>query len=179
MRKSPYISWVVLIGAIAAFFLVAYQAEVIRGKAHVRASQIAEAEQKSDKGAFAERTRAIIAETQEERAELEAFAHLDIIKTVELLEAAGKSAGVTVTVANATAETGIVLSSGERLQPVAIAVNASGTYGALTHLIELYERLPLAAQIQQLDLDRSTNAKDARTWNLSMRLRILALAPSL
>ncbi len=181
MRHLSLISWVFLAGSIALFVFVVYQAGAIRRSAEVQAIRAADQEAQGDKSARAQRLSAIIADTVSERAQLDAFATLDVVAAVEMLEQAGKSAGINVTVAGANAESGTQLPTGEMLQPVAFSINASGPYASLMHAVELYERLPLAIQIRQLDIVRNTaTTKNApRTWDLSMRVRILAIVPTL
>lgn len=179
MRHLSFISWFFLAGSIATFVFVVYQAGAIRATAEVQAIHAEDQEAQGDKSARAQRLSSIITETEDERAQLDAFAKLDVVAAVEMLEAAGKSAGIDVTVAGAHAESGTALATGELLQPITFAVNASGSYAALIHAVELYERLPLAVQIQQLDIVRDTGLGAGRNWNLSMRIRILVIATSL
>ncbi len=178
MRHLTYLSWLALVGSIALFATLIYLAGVIQDQAHVRAALAADREQEIDRSTYAQRVRAVIAETEDERAALDAFGRLDVVTVVEMLEAVGQSAGVKVTVAGADTEGGTALTSGEVLQPTVFSVNASGSYAALMHAAELYERLPLAVQIEQLVIQRDS-AESGRVWNLAMRIRILAITPAL
>ncbi len=178
MRHLASLSWFALLGSIALLALVVYQAGAIREEARTRAAFAADREQQSDRSAYAQRVAAVIAETEDERAKLDAFAKLDVVSVVELLESAGTSAGLTVTVAGAQAESGAQLPTGELVQPVAFSVNTSGSYAAVMRALDLYEHLPLASQIEQLDIARDASGS-GRTWSLSMRIRIMTLAPSL
>ncbi len=178
MRHLSSLSWLALLTSVALFALVVYQAGVIREDARVRAAFTADREYQSDRSAYAQRVTAVIAETEDERAKLDAFAKIDVVTVIELLESAGESAGVTVRVAGAQAESGTQLPTGELLQPVAFSVNASGSYAAVMHALDLYEHLPLAAQIEQLDIARDGSG-NGRTWSLSMRIRVMTIATSL
>lgn len=179
MRPIVYLSWLSLAAAIALLVFVYLQADIIRAAAERRATTLAEQDQQIDRSAHAQRVAAILVETEAERAMLDQFARLDVVAAVELLEQAGKSAGVIVTVTGANTETSGSAEGGESLKPIAFSINASGSYAALMHAVELYERLPVALQIDQLDIERDQAVANGRTWNLSLRVRMLAIAPTL
>ena len=177
MRPIVYLSWASLIASIALLFFVYVQADTIHQAAEARATTLAEQEQQSDRSAHAERVATILAETEAERAMIDQFARFDVVGAVELLEQAGESAGVSVKVTGANTETSGA--EADSLQPIAFTIHASGSYAALMHALELYERVPVALQIDQLDIERDRGLANGRTWNLTLRVRMLAIPPSL
>lgn len=179
MRTIVYLSWVSLAVSIALLFFVYMQAETIRTAAEKRAATLAEQEQSSDRSAYAQRVATILAETEAERALIDQFVHLDVVAAVELLEQAGKNAGVTVSVTGANTETSGLGTEADSLQPIGFMIRASGSYAALMHALELYERLPVALQIDQLEIERDQGVASGRTWNLTLRVRMLVITPSL
>lgn len=179
MRPIVYLSWISLVASVALLFFVYMQADAIRGAAEKRAATLAEEEQSSDRSAYAQRVALILAETEAERAMIDQFARFDVVAAVELLEQAGKSAGVTVNVTGANTETSGFGAETDSLQPIGFAIRASGSYTALMHALELYEHLPVALQIDQLDIERDRGVASGRTWNLTLRVRMLAITPSL
>jgi hypothetical protein len=172
-------SWIALAISIGLLACAVYGASMIREEAALHAERAAGQEQLADRSIRAERMSAILLDTVEERAQLESLARLDVVALVELLEATARSAGIEATVASADAQEGTELPGGEQLQPIAVAINGSGSYAALMHAIELYEHLPLAIQIDQIDMARDQSSTTEGAWSLALRLRILTITPLL
>lgn len=179
MKPIVYLSWVSLVASIALFSFVYTQADTIHRAAEKRATTLAEQEQSSDRSVYAQRVHTILAETVEERAVIDAFARLDVVAAVELLESAGSAAGVSVTVTGTNSDVGGMASEVESLSPLDFTIRASGSYAALAHAVELYEHLPVALQIDQLDIERDQGIKNGRMWNLTLRVRMFAITPGL
>jgi len=181
MERTIYFSWFLLLLALLAFGAVVYEAGEIRIAATERASAASQAEQQLDRSAHSQRVSAIAADTKKERDQLDAFAHLDIVRSVQLLEGAGRGAGVNATVTSANAEgDSIDLPGGEQLQTVVFSVVGEGSFANVMHAVELYEHLPLASEVLQLDIERASGAKEQKAaWRMTIRIRVLTIVTGL
>ena len=156
---------------------VGYVAETLQVTATERAASIQTEAQQQDRTAYAQRIGAIASDTADERAELEAFMHLDIVSAAEEFERVGTRAGATVHVTDATPQSGgTTLANGETLQWISFSVAAEGSYASLMRALKLYENLPLALEINELELQQ---AGESSTWQMTLRIRVLAITSDL
>lgn len=180
MTRIIYLSWALLVASLLFFGAVYYEAGAIQSAAESRANAASDAERQLDKSAYSQRVHAIATDTKDERDQLDSYAHLDIVSTVQMLEDTGKSAGVTANVTDALPSGDAQdLPGGEKLQTVSFSLLADGTYQNLIRAAMLYEQLPLASHVVQLDIERA-DAKDAKApWHMTIRIRITTIAAGL
>ena len=128
MNRIILFSWFLLIASLVFFGAVVYETGLIQADAAERASAASAADQQLDRSAYAQRVHAIVVDTKSERDQLDAFAHLDIVGSVQMFEGTGKDAGITATVTDATPESdGTDVPGGEKLQSVVFSITAAGS----------------------------------------------------
>lgn len=172
MRSLTLLSWAFLAIATLAVAAAAYAGQALQDAATAHAVSAQAEAQQLDRKAYAARVEAIALETEDERAELEAFMHLDIVSAAGEFERVGARAGAAVSVTDATPQGGIELQGGGNLQWIAFAIAADGSYESLMRTLELYESLPLALEVTQLELDQ---VDGVRSWRMTLRIRVLAI----
>ncbi|MBV9159900.1 MAG: hypothetical protein JO019_04880 [Candidatus Kaiserbacteria bacterium] len=178
MPRFAYLSWVSLAASVALLGALIYGALSIQSSALDRANEIAQSAQESDKSAYNERLHSLAAETKDERAQLDTFAHMDIVTLVQMLEDVGKKTGTGAQVSDASAAgNGVALPGGENLQPVVFTLSAKGSFQQLMRAVSLYERLPLAVHIDDLDIehDPDTDTAPATGWHMTARIRVTSV----
>jgi Tfp pilus assembly protein PilO len=114
--------------------------------------------------------------TKDQRASIDALVGMDIVSIVNTIEDTGIVAGVGAKVINAESDVNVIKIGNESLRAVLFRVEATGSYAALAHLVELYERLPMLASIDQIDIERQGDAR-AGTWNMIVRIRVFTNSP--
>lgn len=173
MRDTPLFSWILLTAAVGALFCAVYAALAIQDAAAAYAAEAKTEAQQLDRKAYAARVGAIALDTKDERAELESFMQLDIVSAAEEFERVGARAGAAVSVTDASPQAdGTELPGGGTLHWITFAIAAEGSYASIMRALELYEQLPLALEITQLEL---TKAGDASAWRMTLRIRVLAI----
>ncbi len=164
-------------GTLALMFvvwaIVFYAGSSLQSSAAHRADELKTARQQSNRTAFGDRLRVLAAETKAEREQLERIAGMEIISIVNMIENAGRAAGVPATVSDALPETpAIDLPAEKRLVPVAFVVKSSGSFVDIIHMVELLELLPLPSAVSQMELERD---KDG-TWIANIKVRVFTAA---
>ena len=174
-------AWLLLGVAIAVWVGGGWWAYQIDALVSEREAAITKAAEEQAKDVAALRTRALIAETAEDRARLATLSKIDVVEAAKQIESAGMPASVKFHVRDASLEA-VPNKQSTPLQPVAFSVDAEGTFVQLIRAIALLRSLPFPVQITQIDL--STNPIDpakkvagAPQWHVSLRLRLLTTAP--
>jgi hypothetical protein len=167
MHNDTLRSWILLALALVAVLGALYVADFLQTAATARAEAAHTVAQQMDRQAFAERVGAIALDTEDERAELETFMRLDVVATAEEFERVGARSGAEVSVTDATPQ-----GDGTELQWVSFTIAAEGTYASLIRALKLYESLPTALEIAQLDLEQ---LGETGRWIMTLRARVLAI----
>jgi|GEM_PF-5149905 len=110
------------------------------------------------------------------RKELQKYA-MDIVSAGELVQQAGRDAGVTLHIAGAVTPltpTRDPARPDTAIDSTVIVIDAQGNLSRLVHLISLLETLPMPSMLQQFQLSRVGQDKKV-TWRLSAQLKIFYL----
>ena len=178
-RSIMYIALAALLLALCAWGAVLYGASEIRHLASKRAEQAIAAGREFDRTAYAQRIAALAADTEGDRMRLGELLQADIVTIIDIIEAAGKSARVTVRVSDALPAGGAeALPGGGELQAVEFIVQTTGTFSSLMQAATLFEQLPLPSSVQQIELERSTGEQSTVPWRMTTRIRVLTTALS-
>jgi hypothetical protein len=114
-------------------------------------------------------------DTESVRATLDTSARVDVTSIARALAAAGRDAGVAVSIGDASTNPGRQVPGS--LTPVTIIISADGTFGRLMLLESLLETVPVPIAIDSFALTHDTSAAGA-PWHISVRVRALASLPS-
>ena len=179
-HRLIYLGWCLSALTFVALCLLALFAWNILGSASDRADATAQAQQASADQESLLRLHSLAIDTKDERAQLDALTHTDVVSIVNMIEAAGKSAGVNVQVSDAlpvATPKAVSDKSTPPLQAVDFVLAAQGKFSALIGAIQLIENLPVPSSINQLDIALTLDVQGASTsggpWHMSVRLRVL------
>lgn len=115
----------------------------------------------------------LLRETRDERSALEKFMNTDALAAAAAIEAAGKRAGVAVTIGGAVPSQNSAVNT-ESIREVTMVANAEGEFPLLMRAAEIFETLPFPSRIESYELsslDRRPGQKDP--WQLVARIRVL------
>jgi hypothetical protein len=180
MKSRSLIALTVLVIALVAFVGLFYVSGALLSAADNRAQEIETRARALDRAAQTQRVHAAVAETADERAAIDGIVNIDIVSTAQLLEDTGGRAGANMKVTNAAPGTGTTaLAGGDTLRPMLFTLAGDGSLSALLKAVQLYERMPLAARVTQLQFTRTPESGAAKPWHLDLNLQVLATTPSL
>lgn len=171
------IAWCLLAIAVCAWGGVAYAAQTIKSTALQRTNDSQLALTKANQAAMNRRIDALAQSTKEKREALSAIAGADVVSIIDMIDAAGKTAGITAKVSDAAVSGSQQLGkNGDSLRGVVFNVQGAGTFTQVMHAASLYEKLPLLSSIDQMDIERSQSSDPkAAPWQITIRIRVLTL----
>jgi len=123
-------------------------------------------EEAVQKNTYAASIRALLRDIEKERAELDGITQgYDPVETIRIIEEAGRTAGVTVTVNAVTS--GTPAPEDPTLTSFVINLDMAGPFERMHRFAALMETLPLPAEIEQARFE-----KLEKTWNGGMIIRV-------
>jgi len=180
MRTFTFIAWVSLLLGFGAWAGIYFFYETIQEKETARTQRLRSIEQSTQQQTSAARIQALVNDTKDSRAALDAIMTTELLSAVKTVESVGKPLGLVVHVENASpsgSKTGL-------LHAVSFALSADGSYSSLMRLLQLFETIPLPAIVEQASINKQSDdpkadaPKDApkALWHLELRLKVLTLA---
>jgi hypothetical protein len=172
------ISWIMLVIALASWAGVGYAAHVIKATAIKRANDTKLAQTKANQAVLNQKVEALAESTKEKRDQLSAIAGADVVSIIDVIDAAGKTAGIEARVSDASVAGQQQLGkTGDTLRGVAFNVQGTGTFVQVMHAAELYEKLPILSSIDSIDIEKvqGSDPKTANLWHISARIRVQTL----
>ncbi len=164
--------------AVASWAGVAYAAHTITSTAIKRSNDTKLAQTKANQAALNQKVEALADSTKEKRDQLAALAGADVVSIIDVIDAAGKTAGIDAKVSDASVAGSQQLGkNGDTLRGVAFNVQGTGTFTQIMHAAQLYERLPLLSSIDQFDIEKVpvSDPKQANLWHITARIRVQTL----
>lgn len=181
MRTSTptYLAYVALAVAVCAWIAVGYFSWFIRSERMTYTDRIAEVAQESGKIAADARLHALASGSMERSAKLDTIFAPEVSSIIGTIRSVGISAGVPIKI-NA-ALPALMPKSQKDIHAVAFVIESSGSFATMMQVLALFETLPIPSSIEVVDLSQSSqsvpNARVARPWNMSIKLRVLTTAP--
>jgi len=174
--RITYIAALLSFLALCAWGIVGYASFEIHRVAKERAERARIAEQEGNRAAYSQRISVLAAETETDRARLKGLVDKDVVSIIEAIEAAGRSARVSARVSDAVPAGGAEeIPGGGEMQAVEFIVQATGSFASLMQAAALFEKIPLAASLQQIEFER--NASDqGPPWRMTARIQVLTTA---
>lgn len=176
-KTITYIEWIVFPLALFAWVAVGYFAWAISTDEADRTALVKITQVTESKGAVAVRLHAIVQDTAAQRAQLDSALRVDVVSVVDMIEAAGKAAGVNIAVSNAQPESAPSpkATRGSQVMATGFAIEAEGKFPALMHAVQLFETLPVPSKLERLDIEHmaSTSSRASHTWHMSAYIRVL------
>jgi hypothetical protein len=175
--KLTSFAWPLLIFAVLAWAAVGIFAWTILSDEADRVVRVQNAQEAEQKEASAKRLHAIAQDTEFTRGQLDDILDVDVISVVDMIEAAGKAAGVKLVVSSVQPENAPPLQGRGTSQVIAtgFVVEAQGRFASLMHAVQLFETLPVPAKVGRLDIERiqvgDTGTSDM--WRLNAQIHML------
>ena len=172
MTRITLVSWgglFIALALLAGFGVMVWQLGEVRTKVATREANLIASDEKDRTSA---QLQTLMRDTRDERAALAERVSTDALAAAATIEAAGKKAGVVVSIASAVTEANVNASSD--LRTVAFVANAVGEFSNLMHTAELLEALPFPSSIDSYEfssLDPEKGQKDP--WRMSVRIRAI------
>lgn len=176
-KTVKLISWIAIAVAILAWSGVILSANMIRSTAIQRSNDTRAALTKANQTALNKRVDTLAQNTKEKREQLTALAGADVVSIIDVIDSAGKSAGLDAKVSDAAVGgTQQLGKNGDTLRAVVFNVQGNGTFAQVMHAAALYEKLPLLSSIDQLDIEKvQSSDPKAPAWHISARIRVQTL----
>ncbi len=170
-------SWIVIALALAAWGGVFASAYMIRSTAIQRSNDTKDALTKANQAALNNRVQTLAENTKESRDQLAAIAGSDVVGVIDVIDAAGKRAGLNAKVSDAAVGgTQQLGKNGDTLRAVVFNVQGEGSFAQVMHAAALYEKLPLLSSIDQMDIEKiQTTDPKAPAWRIAVRIRVQTL----
>ncbi len=111
--------------------------------------------------------------TADNTANLNSLLNVDVLGIASDIEDAGKASGA-ATVIGAASSQSVKVSGATDLHTLEFIVTASGTFSQVMRAAQLFESLPLASTIEELDFSHQSSGTPA--WQLSARIKVLTTA---
>src|SRR3989344_2866512 len=149
MHRLPvsYLSWLTLAVAIVLWVGVGFAAWTISHEESARTVRMTQEEEESIQQAAMLRLHMLARETRGARTELENIAHRDVVEILDLIEGAGRDAGISVKIGESLSADS---TSDAPFGSATFVVEASGTFAQVVHAAALFESLPAPSSLPQL-----------------------------
>jgi hypothetical protein len=179
MRFSSFMAWPLLLIAVFAWSGVLYFTYAIDALEASYATTVQDEHQSSVQQQSIVRMHALVQETSDERARLDAILNIDVPAIANLLKSVG-SAGVPVKLSGALPEIAPPAAArGPEVSAVGFALEADGSFSALMHTLQLLEDLPLASTVSRVDIQRVGDPNGKTTsWHMNVYVKVLTAISS-
>ncbi|MEK7133807.1 MAG: hypothetical protein AAB804_01925 [Patescibacteria group bacterium] len=172
-----YIGWPLLLLTVLVWVGVGMFAQTILADEESQVFRMQQTQEAENKDASTIRLHALAQDTEQKRGQLDAILRVDVVSIVDMIEAAGKAAGVKLIVNNAQPENTPLpqTANGTQVIVTGFVVEAQGTFASLMHLIRLFETFPLPSKIGRFDMERisATGPGTSGGWRINAHIRIL------
>lgn len=133
----------------------------------------ASTEQEAGRDATEVRLKALLDQTERERAALDEFIKVDILKAVDYIEETGRIAGVALKVGDATPLAKEGNQPPGSLNEVFLVVTADGSFAQLMHAEMLLESLLIPSIVEEVEWNKTGSGSGPGLWHFTARLRLL------
>lgn len=174
MKNSlTLVSFVALILAIAAWGGVWFLFSDISTRLTERAQAVSTNEIQSSKQENATEMHALVSQTTAQRVQLDSDVSTDVVGIASQIDAAGTSAGVQTTIGSASV---LATSAAAGVSQLAFVVQADGSFAQVWRAAQLFQSLPLASQVTELDFEEIPGSNATPQWQLTAHIDVLTSA---
>lgn len=173
-RPLVPVAFVVFALSLAAWGGVWFLFSDISGRLAARADALSSAGQQASQQGSEIALHALVADTVEGRAQLDAAVDTDVVGIAGAINAAGKSAGARTTIGSASV---VASASSTGVSELEFVVQATGTFAQVWRTAELFQTLPLPSSASELDFEQIPNAAPSGAlWQLTAHIDVLTSA---
>ena len=173
MTRMTLIAWVSMLVALVlwgGFGVLVWQLGEVRTKVAARKTDLMVRDEKDRTSA---QLQGLMRDTRDERAALANLSTTDALAAAATIEAAGKRAGATVSIASAVSEE-VKSGASSELRTVTFVANTVSEFPRLMQVARLLEALPFPSHVDSYELsslDPEKGQKDP--WRMSVRIHAI------
>lgn len=175
MKRTALIAWgsvVVSIALWVSFGLLVWQLAEARAHVSQRESDLIARDERDRMSA---QLQTLMRDTREERETLANLSSVDALAAAATIEAVGKKAGVTVSIASAVSNEAQEGST-NNLRAVTFVANAEGDFARLMRVAQLLETLPFPSRVQSYEFSAQDVSKTQKNaWRMSVHIHAIIL----
>jgi hypothetical protein len=174
--KSSFVAWITTATACGAWVAVVLFAMYIQSMQADHETRAQETQQRIEKKVQTTYTHAVVTATADARAQLDALVNVDPASLSDLINGAGKVAGVSVQITNALSESASALNTKAGTQAFSFNAVSQGTFGAVVYAAGLLETLPVPSSVERLDFVHTPGIPGVggdSGWHLSAQVKIV------
>ena len=139
----------------------------------VHTTNISQAAAESAKQVSIARVHSFLTSTAADRQKLDGLTRMDIVSIVDMIEQAGKTAGVDAQINNVPSPIVSALARSTTLPTLDFIVQAQGTFAQVMKAAAFFQSLPVPSSVQELSFERLPGSGSA-LWHMSARVRIVS-----
>ncbi len=166
-RSIALSAWISLALAVLAWAGLGFFAWTIQQDQESRAGALSFVQASASKQAGAIRDHALISDTVQERQRLAQLGRPDVLSVADLIDTAGKAAGVDIHLGGA---------SPKGTSAIAFTLDADAKFPNLMRAISLLGTLPVSSSITRLDIERvpTLEGQTSGLWHMSAEISVAA-----
>ena len=174
MRRTLYLAWLSIAGALLLAAAVGWLAWTIERNTTARRAHALQEVQHSIRQTNKMRVHSLARETSLDRGALDILVTNDVLQMISVIERVGVDSGVEIEIGQSLAALPGTIE--QPLNTVGFVVQADGTYTALVHAVELFHSLPQPSVVDQVQLEFAEDEGKAGVWKLSVRPRCFTIS---
>ena len=173
-RSLAPLSLICLVLALAAWAGVWFLFSDISARLTAHADALSQTSVQSTERASTIALHALVADTVDQRTQLDAAVNTDVVDIANQITAAGKTAGVQTTIGSATVVTS---SQAGGVNELEFTVQSTGSFKQVWRAAQLFGTLPTPSNVSQLDFEELPNSgKGTPLWQLTAHIDVLTSA---
>jgi hypothetical protein len=177
-RNIIIFAWGMLALAVLAWIGVGFCAYQIGSLEDARDADTQSSQQSSQQAIQASYVHGIVSSSADERAQLDALTTIDPASLADMIDSAGASAGVGLTINNTSAEDVSSVGGKTAQQGFSFLATSQGSFASVMHAASLLESLPVPSSVQVINFSHPQAAPDAATgnaeWQMNAQVQILS-----
>jgi len=177
-RNTTLLAWFSLLIAIFAWVGVGFFAYQIGVLEDARAADSQSSQQRSQRSLQASYLHGIVSSSANERAQLDTLVAVDPSSLANMIDSAGTSAGVGLTISNASADNVSSVAGKTTAQGFSFLATSEGSFASVLYAAALLESLPVPSSVVEINLshgmDSSGTAGNNAAWQMNAQVQVLS-----
>ena len=177
-RNTIILTWFLALLAVLAWAGVGFCAYQIGTLEDARAADTQSSQQQSEQSVQASYLHGIVSSSADERAQLDTLVTVDPASLADMINSAGTSAGVSLTISNASAEEISSVGGKTTTQGFGFLATSQGSFASVMYAAALLESLPTPSTVQEINLTHTQNtsgkAGGNAAWQMNAQVQVLS-----
>ena len=177
-RNTVIFAWTLLVLAAIAWAGVIFCAYQINVLEDARAADTQSSRQQSQQSVQASYLHGIVSSSAVSRSQLDALISVDPTSLANMIDSAGRSAGVDLAISNASAENVSSVEGKTVAQGFSFLATSQGSFASVMHAAALLESLPIPSTVLQINLSHPQSVSGSTgagtTWQMNAQIQVLS-----